>query len=521
MTAAYFKFLYKRQKDHLQIHEIVYTGVTMAGSGGGEVPRVDPNTKNNTFKSWATIASMNTSNRKETNTLEVRLENDERKGTTLNNEEIERLLKRLNILTSQFTCVQACPERRNVVYITLGPGVDINKFINKNTNESYFVKPGVRTTTIKHANKKEVPVQVFGLHPDTKDEAVIKYLNAHGQVDTKHPVVYGVYEGGQGSILAGKRNGNRTYSVLVKRNIGSSHVIDGVKVSIRYPGQIKTCNNCQQEATSCPGKGIARDCSSEHVSFSDFMLSYWKKIDFQPDTRDMNFEDEENEEDSVIVKVDQVRHSHQKLSLESEMAGRYGGVAIKGFRKETELSEIVNVLKEAGLPFDYEKEDLETEDSRGEFTTIKIRDLKPVDCVEIVNNLNGEVKFGKKISVFALVDDSPTKQSGEDLDNLINSETDEKVDNEESSKQTPETISKGYKVHDKKSPSSNSSLFGNLVKMWNGNEDLHISEDSDEDLAKDTDDSILKRKYFEKSPENNEFQRSRKRKNKKLRNKSS
>ena len=185
--------------------------------------------------------------------------------------------------------------------------------------------------------------------------------------------------------------------------------------------------------------------------------------------------------------------------------------------------EIFNVLKEAGLPFDYEKEDLETEDSRGEFTTIKIRDLKPVDCVEIVNNLNGEVKFGKKISVFALEDDSPTKQSGKDLDNLINSETDEKIDDEESSKQTPETISKGYKVHDKKSPSSNSSLFGNLVsKIWNGNEDLHISEDSDEDLAKHTDDSILKRKYFEKSPENNEFQQSKKdkRKKKKLRNKS-
>ena len=120
--------------------------------------------------------------------MEVRLENDEKKGCTLNNEEITGLLKRLKIQSTQFTCVQACPERRNVVFITLCPGVDINKFINNNYNESYILKPGIRTTTIKHASKKEVQVQVLGLHPDTKDDAVIRYLNAHGQVDTKNPV---------------------------------------------------------------------------------------------------------------------------------------------------------------------------------------------------------------------------------------------------------------------------------------------------------------------------------------------
>ena len=212
----------------------------MAGDGG-ETTKVT--------KSWSAIAKMNTSNRNQTNTLEVRLENDENKGCTLNCEEIERLLKRLKLQTSQFTSVQACPERRNVVYITLVPGVDINKFIINGNNESFILKPGVRTTTIKHANKREVHVQVFGLHPDTKDDAVIKYLNAHGKVDPKSPVMYGLYPGAPGStLLAGKRNGNRTYSMIVKRNIGSNHVIDGEKVSIRYPGQIKTCNNCHQEA---------------------------------------------------------------------------------------------------------------------------------------------------------------------------------------------------------------------------------------------------------------------------------
>ena len=56
----------------------------MAGDGG-ETTKVT--------KSWSTITKMNTSKRNQTNTLEVRLENDENKGCTLNCEEIEGLLK--------------------------------------------------------------------------------------------------------------------------------------------------------------------------------------------------------------------------------------------------------------------------------------------------------------------------------------------------------------------------------------------------------------------------------------------
>ena len=362
---------------------------------------------------------MNVSKRNQTNTLEVRLENDEKKGCTLNTEEIERLLQRLGIQSSQFTSVQACPERRSVVFITLTQGVDINKFINMNSNESYFLKPGVRTTTIKHANKKEVLVQVFGLHPDTRDETVIKYLNAHGQVNAKSPVKYGLYPGLPGSsLLAGKRNGNRTYPMIVKRNIGSSHVIDGEKVSIRYPGQRKTCNNCHQDARSCPGKGLAKDCSLEKVLLSDFMLSYWKTINFQPDTKEMNLDDTAFDEDAIEpLKIDQVDDKAKKAVIGSEKMGRYGGVVIKGFRKETELEKVINILKDAGMPPDYGKEDLQIKEKAG-LNTIKVP-LKSETCVEIYNNLHGEERFGRKISVFTTVNESPAKESGAELEKII------------------------------------------------------------------------------------------------------
>ena len=91
-----------------------------------------------------------------------------------------------------------------MVYITLAQGVDINKFMINQT-ESYILKEGIRTTTIRPVGKREVLVTVYGLHPDTRDEAVIQYLSAHGDVNKKEPVVYGVYPGVPGSsLIAGK-----------------------------------------------------------------------------------------------------------------------------------------------------------------------------------------------------------------------------------------------------------------------------------------------------------------------------
>ena len=315
--------------------------------GGGKSPGTTPATST---KTWSSIASMNISKRNKTNTLEIRLENDEGGACSLKDDEIERLLRRLNIQASQFTSVQACPERRNVIFITFANGIDINKFISYN-NESYILKAGIRTTSIKQVNKREVSVQVFGLHPDTKDEAVIRYLNDHGKVNIKLPVTYGVYPGASGSsLLAGKRNGNRSFVMEVSKNIGSVHIIDGEKVSIRYPGQSKTCNKCHQLSNSCPGKGMARDCTSERVLLSEHMISYWKRVNFQPDTKEMNEVDVEPDDGDVTKTVDEVKTKPSKVTNNTEMSKKYTGVVIKGFKKASEMDEIVEILKEAGLP---------------------------------------------------------------------------------------------------------------------------------------------------------------------------
>ena len=105
-------------------------------------------------------------------------------------------------------------------------------------------------------------VTLFGLHPDTRDEAVIQYLSAHGVVSKKDPVVYGVYPGAPGStMLAGKHNGNRSYMVEVKRNLGNYHIIDGEKVTVRYRGQNKTCGRQGQIFFHLRDKNSRKDIS--------------------------------------------------------------------------------------------------------------------------------------------------------------------------------------------------------------------------------------------------------------------
>ena len=74
---------------------------------GSTRPRGAPGTSGPTYSS---IASINTSVRDSKNLLEVRLEKQEGSRFTLSQEEIENLLKRLNIHSSHLLGVSACPD---------------------------------------------------------------------------------------------------------------------------------------------------------------------------------------------------------------------------------------------------------------------------------------------------------------------------------------------------------------------------------------------------------------------------
>ena len=169
-----------------------------------------------------------------------------------------------------FEGVSTCPEGKLIALVTINQSVDIKKFLYR--NESYIVKERIRTTRIRPAGRKDVLVTVLGLHPNTTDQAVIRYLEAHGKVSKSDKVVHHVFPGSPGSTLcAGKLNGNRSHVMDIKIPVGSYHIIDGEKVTIRYPGQEWSCARCHQPKRACPGLAIARECTAERVLLSSHM----------------------------------------------------------------------------------------------------------------------------------------------------------------------------------------------------------------------------------------------------------
>ena len=63
------------------------------------------------------------------------------------------------------------------------------------------MKQGLRTGNIRPAGKKEQAVTISGLHPNTKDQAVVKYLAAHGKVSSSDKVIHHVFPGVPGSSM--------------------------------------------------------------------------------------------------------------------------------------------------------------------------------------------------------------------------------------------------------------------------------------------------------------------------------
>ena len=349
-------------------------------------------------KSYSGIAAINKSIRDDKNVLEVRLERSEGARFNLSMVEQEGLLKKLGIDGNHFTGVSSCPEGKGVVYITLHPSVNITRFLYK--NEAYVLKEGVQTSVIRPAGKKEVSVMVSGLHPNTKDQAVIRYMAAHGKVSQSDKVVHHVYPGKSGSsLLAGKLNGNRSYMVEVTKHMGSYHIIDGEKVSIKYRGQTRSCARCHMAETQCPGKGVARDCSSDRVLLSVHMEEHWKIIGYTPDA---SISEDVDGDLEVSVQI-----GPKTLAREGpDLTMRYNSVIINGFLPGTELTDVHKILLSQGLPPEISVSAILRKENAGKIT---IENLEPETCLMMMDKMHGKVFLKRKVFLTSVVAGSPQK----------------------------------------------------------------------------------------------------------------
>ena len=300
--------------------------------------------------------------------------------------------------------IQICPTGRGVILITFKQGVNLEQFSRYDVLQ--VTRSGVRAVHVKPAGKRDVIITIKGLHPNTKDEGVIDYLNKYGKVVTSK-VVYGTF--GEGP-LKGVKNGDRSYKMEVKAetNIGTYHAIDGQRVTLRYPGQMQTCARCFQTPITCKGGAIARRCEAaqgEKVEFSDFILRLWQDIGYTPGEVEIAaVYDEYNEYNDRALPVTQVTTAGFTPEKQVSEPSKFSGVCIKQFSKDTDHGDIVQYLVKAGLP-ESKRENIEIK-SNGSVT---IQNIDNVICLDMIRNIHNKVEFGKKLFCNGFIALTPEK----------------------------------------------------------------------------------------------------------------
>ena len=256
---------------------------------------------------------------------------------------------------------------------------------------------GIRSVLVKPGGKRDVVVTIKGLHPNTKDSTVLSYLTKFGTIP-QAKVVYGFFGDGP---LKGMRNGDRQYKVEIKpgNNIGSYHLIDGVRVSLRYVGQQQTCGRCQRVASSCKGGGIAKRCESqggEKVDFKNFTEKLWKDIGYNPESdQEYSCEADNNVELAEHFTPPKV----QSFPLE-----KFTGVSIKRFPKDVDNGDILEFLITHGLPED-KKEVVEFSNNG----SVIIKELDNYIVEYLMQSIHGKMIFGRKLYCNGLVTLTPEK----------------------------------------------------------------------------------------------------------------
>ena len=354
-------------------------------------------------KTYASVLGRSLTTANESNVLEVVLEKDSRGGFLVTDIECSILMRKLGLEQrpgGQVLGVQICPNGRGVIYITFNKGVDIGKYCRYDVMD--VTKTGIRAVLVKPAGRREAVVTLRGIHPSTKDDVVLEYLSKFAQVVSRK-VVYGVFTEGP---LMGLRNGDRNYKLEIKpsTNLGSYHVLDGQRVTLKYQGQQQTCARCLKTAQHCRGKGVAKKCEAEgghRADFNNYILELWKQIGYSPRN--------EQEEDDAITDAEEnnvtVGEGFTPLKVVSDPE-KFTGVRIKNIPKDTDHGRIAEFIVLSGLPED--KRENITIDSNGSTT---IKGLDNQECLTLISNIHWKKSFDRKLYCNGYIQLTPEKEA--------------------------------------------------------------------------------------------------------------
>ena len=371
------------------------------------VPK-DGESVSDTRESFAAVTSRLLEPAIKKNVLEVILEKDTRGSYNVSDTECARFLAKLGLDMRpgyQIEGVQICPNGRGVIFVTLKKEVDISKFCRYDIID--ITSTGIRSIIVKPAGKREVVINMRGIHPNTSDNVVVDYMKNFGKL-VSNKVVYGVYTDGP---LRGMKNGDRSLKMelLPNINLGSYHVLDGCKVSLKYPGQLQTCARCLKISRECKGNGVARKCEAEgglKRNFMEYITTLWNEIGYSPHSENSDLEDIES--GSVDQQVGG-QFTPQKVVSSPD---KFVGISIKNFPRDVDHAEFVDLLIDAGLP--EEKLDLIKIGYNG---TISIRGLNNELCLNLIQYIHGKKYLSKTIFCNGIVPMTPEKNCNQPAGN--------------------------------------------------------------------------------------------------------
>ena len=241
----------------------------------------------------------------------------------------------------------------------------------------------------------------------SKHQGVMDYLGKFGKLVTSK-VIYHTFGDGP---LHGLKNGDRSYKVELKPNvnIGTYHVLDGNKVTLRYPGQQQTCARCHETPQNCRGGGMARRCEAaggEKIEFSDNIMELWKKIGYVPGELEVAAVYDDHSEEANCVSY-QIGGSFTPAKVVSDPE-KFKGVTIKQFPKDTDHGAIIEFLVNSGLPETHKEAVLIMQNG-----SVTIKDLENSVCRNMINNIHNKKHFEKKLFCNGFIPLFPDKHNND------------------------------------------------------------------------------------------------------------
>ena len=131
------------------------------------------------------------------------------------------------------------------------------------------------------------------------------------------------------------------------------------------------------------------------------MAEHWAKIDYKADT------DTLNEVNQVELEVQVGGLSKNQIIIpDSSLTNKYTSVVMRGFRKETTLEEICQVINQEGFLGEFRVENILRNEATGSLTLLN---LKPEECLLLVEKMNRKSFLGRQLFVTSVVAESPVK----------------------------------------------------------------------------------------------------------------